>query len=251
LTVSKEENMRVLLGLAVAVAMTAAATAEDTIPATGGNIEITPITHGSVQVEYAGTVIQVDPYSKGDLSKAKQADVVLVTDIHSDHMDPGAIAKVRKAGAPVVMPAAVQKEGGDKIPTPHVVLGNGETKTVEGVVIETVPMYNVKPNPETGEVRHTKGRGNGYIVTLGSKRVYFAGDTGCTPEMKALKNIDAAFLPMNPPNTMSTAEAAECVKAFLPKVAYPYHHRGQNPEEFAAALKGAPVEVRILTWYPE
>jgi L-ascorbate metabolism protein UlaG (beta-lactamase superfamily) len=97
---------------------------------------------------------------------------------------------------------------------------------------------------------HDKGRGNGYIVTLGGKRLYFAGDTECTPEMKALKNIDVAFVPMNLPYTMTPAEAAECVKAFKPKIVYPYHFRGQKPEDFAAALKGESIDVRIRDWYP-
>jgi L-ascorbate metabolism protein UlaG (beta-lactamase superfamily) len=111
-------------------------------------------------------------------------------------------------------------------------------------------MYNLQRGPAPGQFFHPKGRGNGYILTLGGKRLYIAGDTECTPEMRALKNIDIAFIPMNLPYTMPPAEAAECVKAFKPKVVYPYHYRGQNPEEFKAALKGEPVEVRLLDWYP-
>lgn len=243
--------MRAFFSLAVVAGIAAHLLAGDTIPAAGGDIEVTPITHGNVQVEHTGRVIIVDPWSRGDLTRAKPADLILVTDIHDDHMDPAAIATVRKDGAPVVMPAAVKEEAGDAIPEPTVVLANGETQTVAGVTIEAVPMYNVRPNPETGEIRHTPGRGNGYIVSLGGARVYFAGDTECTPEMRALENIDAAFLPMNPPNTMSPAEAAECAAAFQPTIAYPYHHRGQDPQEFAAALRGTSVEVRILSWYPE
>jgi len=127
---------------------------------------------------------------------------------------------------------------------------NGETKTVAGVSIEAVPMYNLQRGPAPGQLFHTKGRGNGYVLTLGSQRVYIAGDTECTDEMRALKNIDIAFIPMNLPYTMPPTEAAECVKAFRPKVVYPYHYRGQNPEEFKAALKDVPVEVRLLEWYP-
>jgi L-ascorbate metabolism protein UlaG (beta-lactamase superfamily) len=111
-------------------------------------------------------------------------------------------------------------------------------------------MYNLTRGPSAGQLFHTKGRGNGYIVTLGGKRLYFAGDTECTAEMKALKNIDAAFIPMNLPYTMTPAEAADCVKAFKPKIAYPYHFQGQKPEEFLEALRGSGVDVRILNWYP-
>ncbi len=129
-------------------------------------------------------------------------------------------------------------------------IANGETKTFAGVTVEAVPMYNLQRGPQPGQLFHTKGRGNGYVVTVGGKRLYFAGDTECTPEMKALKNIDAAFVPMNLPYTMPPAEAAECVAAFQPKIVYPYHYRGSNVEEFTAALKGKGVEVRALNWYP-
>ena len=121
---------------------------------------------------------------------------------------------------------------------------------VAGISIEAVPMYNLQRGPAAGQLFHTKGRGNGYIVTLGGKRVYFAGDTECTAEMKALKDIDVAFIPMNLPYTMPPSEAAACVKAFKPKIAIPYHYQGQKPEEFQAALKGSGIEVRLLNWYP-
>ncbi|MFL6284669.1 MAG: MBL fold metallo-hydrolase [Pyrinomonadaceae bacterium] len=209
-----------------------------------GDIRITAITHASFQIEYGGKVIHVDPTSPGDYSKASQADLVLVTDIHPDHLDPAAIARVRKTGAPVVAPSAAA----DKIESPTVI-ANGETKTVAGISIEAVPMYNLKRGPSAGQLFHTKGRGNGYVVTLGTRRVYIAGDTECTDEMRALKDIDVAFIPMNLPYTMPPSEAAECVKAFKPKVVFPYHYRGQNPEEFKTALAGEPVEVRLLKWY--
>jgi L-ascorbate metabolism protein UlaG (beta-lactamase superfamily) len=225
-----------------------AQTATTTVAATGGDITITAIQHGSVQIEHAGKVIQVDP-AQGDFSTAKQADLVLVTDIHGDHLNPAIIAKVRKAGAPVVMPAAAQSQAGAATPPPIEVLANGETKTVAGVSIEAVPMYNLQRGPSAGQLFHTKGRGNGYIVTLGGKRLYFAGDTECTPEMKALKNIDVAFIPMNLPFTMPPAEAVECARAFMPKLAIPYHYQGQNPQEFQTALKGSGIEVRLLKWY--
>jgi L-ascorbate metabolism protein UlaG (beta-lactamase superfamily) len=199
-----------------------------------------------LQLEYGGKVIHVDPTSAGDYSKAKQADLILVTDIHEDHLDPAAISIIRKKEAPVVAPAAAAP----KIENPTVI-ANGESKTVAGIQLEAVPMYNLQRGPAPGQLFHTKGRGNGYILTLGTKRVYIAGDTECTPEMRALKNIDIAFIPMNLPYTMPPSEAAECVKAFKPKVVYPYHYRGQNTEEFKAALAGEKIEVRLLNWYPQ
>ena len=243
--------MRMFLGsvLAMALAAVAVMTADqaDTLPATGGDIQITPLARASVQIEQAGKVIQVDPVGKGEAKK--QADLILVTDIHGDNLDPDEIAKIRKPGAPVVMPAAVATQAGAKIPAPTTLIANGETKTVGGISIQTVPMYNLRRGPKPGEFYHTKGRGNGYIVTLGEKRLYFAGDTECTPEMKALKNIDVAFVPMNMPYTMTPAEAADCVKAFQPKIVYTYHYEGQKNDEafFRAFLKGTQTEVRVQT----
>jgi L-ascorbate metabolism protein UlaG (beta-lactamase superfamily) len=220
--------------------------AQSTVAASGGNITITPFQHASLQLEFGGKVIQVDP-AQGDFSKAKPGDLVLITDIHGDHLNIADIALVRKTAAPVVMPAAVQQQVGDKVPAPVEVMANGQSKTVAGVAIEAVPMYNL---PGPSESFHTKGRGNGYILTLGGKRVYIAGDTACTPEVKALKDIDVAFIPMNLPYTMTPADAAACAREFKPKIAIPYHYQGQKPEEFRAALAGSGIEVRLLNWYP-
>ena len=244
--------MRMLFGSVFATALTAAALVASqagTVPATEGVILITPIMRASVQIEYAGKVIQVDPMGKNDYSQAKPADLILVTDIEADNLDPDQIAKIRKPGAPVVMPAAAATLAGARIPAPTTVTANGETKTVAGINIEAVPMYNAQRGPKPGEFYHPKGRGNGYIVTIGGKRLYFAGGTECTPEMKDLKNIDVAFVPMRMPSTMTPFEAAECVKAFQPKIVYAYHYEGQKGDEafFRAALKGTQTDVRVET----
>jgi L-ascorbate metabolism protein UlaG (beta-lactamase superfamily) len=235
-----------MLALVVVTAIGGVAFAGDMIEADGGSIEITPISHASLTLTYNGKVIQVDPVGQGNYEGAPMADLILLTDIHGDHLDKEMIAKLRKPGAPVVAPAAVaeQVEGAT-------VIANGEKKEIAGVSIEAVPMYNLTRGPEPGKLFHDKGRGNGYIVTLGGKRVYIAGDTACTPEMKALENIDVAFIPMNLPYTMPPSEAAECVKAFKPSIVYPYHYRDSDVNEFSEALKGVPgVEVRIRNWYP-
>ena len=127
-------------------------------------------------------------------------------------------------------------------------MSNGETKTVDGISIEAVPMYNVVRGFQ-GNPLHPKGHGNGYVVTVGGKRLYIAGDTECTPEMKALKNIDVAFMPMNLPYTMTPAEAAACALVFKPKIVYPYHYRGQDVVAFASSLKASGIEVRLREWY--
>ncbi len=208
----------------------------------GAEVAITPITHASVQLEYAGTVIQVDPWSQGDYSRARQADLILVTGAENDHLDLAAIAKIRKPGAPVVIPQA----GRDKLPD-GVVMGNSETREIAGVRIEAVAAYDLLP----GDPFHPKGRGNGYIITFGNQRIYFSGVTECVPEVQALHGIDVAFVSINLPHgRMTPAAAAACVSGFSPKVVYPYHYRTGNVAEFKRLLQGTPVEVRLGDWYP-
>ncbi|MGE5245723.1 MAG: MBL fold metallo-hydrolase [Betaproteobacteria bacterium] len=233
----------IALALLTAAALAAAA-GSDTVPASGGDITITPINHATVEVAHAGKVILVDPVAQGSYTGLPAPDIILVTDIHGDHLDPATVARVKKAGTKIVAPAAAapKLEGA-------IVMANGQTQEVDGVRIEAVPMYNLTRGPSPGQLYHTKGRGNGYIVTLGGKRVYFAGDTECTPEMRALTHIDVAFVPMNLPYTMPPTEAAECVKAFKPAIVYPYHYRGSDLKEFASALQGSGIEVRLRDWY--
>jgi L-ascorbate metabolism protein UlaG (beta-lactamase superfamily) len=225
-------------------ATVALAVAPDTIPAAGGNITIQPINHATLELTYAGKVIDIDPVAQANFEGLPAPDIILITDIHQDHLDPSTVAKRRKDTTKTVAPAAAASKLQNAI-----VIKNGETKDVDGIAIEAVPMYNLQRGPSPGQLFHDKGRGNGYVLTLGGKRVYVAGDTECIPEMKTLKNIDVAFVPMNLPYTMPPSKAAECVKAFKPKIVYPYHYRGQNLDEFANALKGSGIDVRIRDWY--
>ncbi len=127
---------------------------------------------------------------------------------------------------------------------------NRQTRQWNGWSIEAVPAYNMKRGPSAGEFFHPRGRDNGYVLTYGGKRIYFSADTEGTPEMRALKDIDLAFVCMNLPYTMPPEEAAEAVRAFHPKVAIPYHYRGSDPSVFQKRLAGSGVEVRLLDWYP-
>ncbi len=228
----------------VVMALHAAPPPPDRIPASGGDIVIQPINHATLQLAHAGIVIDVDPVAQGSYEGLAAPDLILVTDIHADHLDPATIAKIRKADTKIVAPEAAAA----KLDHP-IVMANGATQTVNGVVLEAVPMYNLTRGPAAGQLYHPKGRGNGYVLTMGGKRIYIAGDTACTPEMRALRHIDVAFVPMNLPYTMPPDEAAECVKAFRPAIVYPYHYRGSDLQLFADALKGTGVEVRIRDWY--
>ena len=200
----------------VAALATVSAQAPDRIAAEGGDIVITPIVHASVQVEHAGVVIHVDPWSAGDLSRAKPADLILVTDDPGHHLDPTAISQLRKPNAPVVVTAAARAKWGD-----GTVLANGESGVFAGVQVEAVPAYDMTP----GQPWHPKGEANGYVVTLGGRRILFAGVGECVPELQALRNIDVAFLPMNlPVDRMRPRPVAECVKTFKPAVLYLNHY---------------------------
>lgn len=218
------------------------------------NVEITPFFGAGVQVEFEGTVIHVDPWSRGDYTNAKPADLILITDTAGDHLDPDLIQQLRKPGAPVVLPSTpedARDEGSrDRLlrVTDGVVMNNGETMTLAGVPIEAVPMYDIIP----GNPFHAKGEGNGYVITFGGQRIYFSGVTECTPELQTLEDIDIAFMPMNLPNgRMVPLVAADCVKTIRPAVVYPYHYRELPIEEFVEALRGeADIEVRVHDWYP-
>ena len=207
----------------------------DSIRTAEGELKITPVTHGSLMLEFKGKVIHVDPWGRGDYTGLPQADLILITDIHGDHMDPAQVQKLNKGGTQIVAPQAVAQTV-----TEAVVLQNGQKKVVAGLEIEAVPMYNHKRGPSPGKLYHDRGRGNGYLLTLGGKRVYISGDTACIPEMKALTDIDIAFVTMNLPYTMPPEEAAECVAAFKPKIVYPYHYRGSDLSVFTRALESHP-----------
>src|SRR5580658_10392967 len=167
----------------------------DKFPASGGDITITPITHASVQLEYGGMVIQVDPWSSGDYSHARSADLILITGAENDHLDPDAIRKVRKPDTAIVIPAAAK----DKVPD-GIVIENSQVTNAAGIRVEAIASYDLIP----GTPFHPKGRGNGYVITLGDKRIYFSGVTECVPEVQAMRNIDVAFVVMNSPNGRMT-----------------------------------------------
>lgn len=217
----------------------------------GERLQIIPVHHASFVLQADNKVVYVDPAEKASYFEELTApDLILITDIHSDHMDAKVIEAINKNKAIIVAPQAVT----DKLPAAWkpqiVVLKNGEKTTQHGIAIEAIPMYNL---PEEAESRHPKGRGNGYLLTIGGKRVYISGDTEDIPEMRELKNIDVAFVCMNLPYTMDINQAASAVLAFKPGIVYPYHHRGQNIMAFKKLVndKNKRIEVRVRQWYPE
>src|ERR1700691_4034450 len=209
-------------------------------------VKITPLYHASTLIEAGGKTIYLDPAKPAKLAGLPKADLILITDIHGDHMDPDSTKEISKAETEILAAPAVLATVTSAKP-----IANGETKSWQAWTIEAIPAYNLKRGPGPGKFFHDKGRGNGYVLTYGGKRFYFSGDTEGIPEMRALKNIDVAFVCMNLPYTMPPEEAAEAVKAFHPKVVIPYHYRGSDLAVFKRGLEGTGIEVRLLEWYPQ
>lgn len=222
----------------------------DVIKAKSCDLRITPLHHATLLLQCGELAIYVDPVHDTSYAGLPKADMIFLTDIHGDHLDLPGIELVRQESTSIVAPPAVA----EKLPPTlksTTVLKNGDKQTVRGVAIEAIPMYNLVRGPKPGALFHDKGRGDGYVLTLGGERIYLSGDTECTPEMKALKSIDIAFVCMNLPYTMPPGEAAACVNAFRPKVVYPYHYRGSDLAELQKAVTGSDVEVRIRDWYAQ
>lgn len=212
---------------------------EDVFSTSHGNLGISFIGHGTLMMTYAGKVIHLDPVSMyADYAALPKADLILITHEHGDHLDMKAIQAISKRDTQVVV-----NPGSAKALPEATVMKNGETRVLSGVSIEAVPAYN--PSKQF----HPKGNGNGYLMTFGETRVFVAGDTENVPEIKALKNVDIAFLPMNQPYTMTPEQVADIAKAMRPRILYPYHFGGTDTAELVRLLqdeKGIEIRIRDL-----
>ncbi len=232
--------------------LTAAAQPQaDEIKTNKGTLKITPIIHASILLSWEGKNIYVDPAQNAALFKGlPAADMVLITDIHPDHMDPAVLEVVKASKAIIVAPQAVADKLPPALKARVVILKNGGKTEQLGISISAIPMYNL---PEAADAMHTKGRGNGYILNIGGKNIYISGDTEGIPEMRSLKNIDIAFVCMNLPYTMDIDQAASAVLDFEPAIVYPYHHKGQDIKAFKKLVNDSTkkIDVRIRNWYPK
>jgi len=215
---------------------------EDIFKTSTGDLKITFIGPGTLMFTFGGKIIHIDPVSReANYSLLPKADLILITHHHGDHFDPRVIAQIRKEQTDIILTEICAKdvEGGT-------IMKNGDIKTIQDVKVEAVPAYNIIHMRKENEPYHIKGEGNGYIITFGDKRVYVAGDTENTSEMKVLKNIDIAFLPMNLPYTMTPEMVADAARAFKPKTLYPYHYGRTDTSQLVELLKDCnEVEVRI------
>ncbi|PJC61113.1 MAG: metal-dependent hydrolase [Ignavibacteria bacterium CG_4_9_14_0_2_um_filter_37_13] len=214
----------------------------DVIKTSAGDLKIIFLGHASLIFEFNNQTFYVDPVSKyADYSKLPKAVLILITHEHGDHLDLNAIDLLVKDDTKIFCnEASLSTAAGGSV------LKNGDMASFKGIKILSVPAYNVVNKRENGEAFHPKGIGNGYVLTFGNVKVYIAGDTENIPEMKNLKGIDIAFLPMNLPYTMTPAMVADAVKMFNPKILYPYHTGNTDVNEIVKLLKDKKdCEVRI------
>jgi L-ascorbate metabolism protein UlaG (beta-lactamase superfamily) len=208
----------------------------------GNSLKITFFGHATLMLTYGRMVIHVDPVEEyAEYSLLPKADIILVTHDHSDHLSPGAISAVRTSTTEIVLTEKCALKVKNSL-----ILRNGEARIVKGVRIEAVPAYNIVHMRSAGIPFHPKGEGNGYLLTLGKLKIYIAGDTENTPEMKGLRDVDIAFLPMNLPYTMTPEMVADAALAFRPKVLYPYHYGTTETARLTVLMTGAKdIDLRI------
>ena len=226
----------------------------DTLKTKNGTLQIQPILHSSLVLTYNNKTIYVDPYGGANLYKGlKSPDIILITDIHADHLDFKTLDAIDTSKAIFIMPKEVSNKLTKKYGSEMVVLKNGQGVHRELFFITAIPMYNL---PEEPNSKHPKGRGNGYLITVDDQQIYISGDTGDIQEMRMLRNIDVAFVCMNLPYTMDINAATSAVLEFQPKIVYPYHYRGQDGFSDVEAFKklvnakNKNIKVRLRNWYP-
>jgi L-ascorbate metabolism protein UlaG (beta-lactamase superfamily) len=239
-----------MLGLPMPIAEAAAAPAlkGDTVETSAGPVTLHPVNHASLVIGFGNEVLYVDPVGGGArYDGLPRPTAILLTHGHPDHFDVPTLEALGVASTGLTAPKVVIDALPEALKAKATLIGNGGTGTIAGVPLAAIAAYNTTPDRLKF---HPKGVGNGYVLTFGDKKIYIAGDTEDIPEMRALTGIEVAFLPMNLPYTMTEAQAADAVKAFGPKIVYPYHYKGSDPKKFAA-LVGSAAEVRLVDWYAD
>ena len=230
--------------LSIAFASAGEAFETDRFPTQAGEIAVTFIGHGSLMIGFGGTVMHIDPWSEmADYGTLPDADIVLITHHHIDHLDPVALKEIVRTETKFVCPA--KSAGGHDGAR---VIAWGDTLTVDGIGIEAIPAYNLTnlANPGGGLV-HPKGIGNGYILSFGGLRIYVAGETELVPELAFLaeRRIDIAFVAMDGVYNMTPAMAAQFVGTFSLRILYPYHFGNADVGSLNRLLDGTGIDVRI------
>lgn len=218
------------------------------------SFKVAPISHATMVISWEGSTLYIDPVGGAAAFEGfGKPDLILVTDIHGDHLNVETLEAIIQPNTQLIVPNAVAEKLSEKLASQIMILNNGEMKDVLGFNIEAIPMYNLR---EEALQFHVKGRGNGYVIERSGERVYISGDTEDIPEMRSLQNIDKAFVCMNLPYTMTVESAADAVIDFAPKEVFPYHYRGteglSDIGKFQQIVneKNADIKVTLLDWYP-
>ena len=218
----------------------------DTLATSAGDVTIQPVNHACLLLSFKDQVLYFDPVGGAPLYQSlPRPTAILITHAHGDHLDPATLQGIAGTHTRIYGPKVVLEKLPADLASKASLIGNGDSATVAGSPVSAIPAYNIT---EDRLKYHPKGVGNGYVLSLGDKKVYVAGDTEDIPEMRALTGIDVAFLPMITPYTMSVEQAADATKAFKPKAVYPYHYRSSDTKKFAE-LVGSASEVRLRDWY--
>jgi len=227
----------------------------DLIKTMFGNLKIKPILHSSLVLTHLNKTVYVDPYGGAKLYKESPTpDIILITDIHGDHLDLKTLESINTSKAVFIVPESVASKLPEKYKSDITILKYGQGVHRNGFFIKAIPMYNLPEDPES---KHPKGRGNGYVINVDDKLIYISGDTEDIKEMRSLQNIDIAFICMNLPYTMDINQAANAVLEFQPKIVYPFHYRGKDGfsdvEQFKNLIevKNKNIDVRLRNWYPK
>ncbi len=226
----------------------------DSVKTNNGIIVIQPISHASLIVTFNNKTILIDPSGKEKIyTNLKSPAIILITDIHGDHLNLETLNSIDTSNTIIVVPEAVANKLPEKYSSQVTILKNRQGIHRYNMFIKAIPMYNL---PEGSNSKHPKGRGNGYLLTIDNKHIYISGDTEDILEMRMLQNIDIAFICMNLPYTMDINQAANAVLDFQPKIVYPYHYKGKNGYSDIAKFKklvntkNKNIEIRIRNWYP-
>ena len=218
-------------------------------------MQVTSVGHAGFHIQTDAGSILCDPWvnpayftswfpfpdnTQLDWDALGECDYLYVSHLHKDHFDPKALGHIVTDKTLVVLTETCGRQYQEGL-----VMHNGDLKTIQGITVEAVPAYNIVHLRPSGFPYHAKSFGNGYVFTFGEKRVYVAGDTENIPEMKDLKNIDIAFLPMNLPYTMSPEMVADAAKAMQPKIVYPYHFGDTDTADLERLLADTGIEVRV------
>lgn len=254
---NRDPFVSILIVAALVIGVGSASSAErakhDTLDTANGPLVIHPIEHATFVMEWDGRTVYVDPVGGAErFADFPAPDLVLVSHIHGDHLSADTLAAVTSAVTPVLAPASVADALGDRAPAGLTILAHGSRFDNGGITVEALPAYNL--DPTRLEFHPRERNDNSYLVTMGGLRLYISGDTEDIPEMRSLQHIDAAFICMNLPYTMTVEQAADAVLDFAPHIVYPYHYRGKNGmsdlDRFTALVAADPsIEVRRLAWY--